>query len=173
MESLVIYFGAFHLLDPLRIRPPDMDLDSYLFRGDRAYSKPSIYPFKQCACWIAQGCCSIRKILPRACLLQMEFSLHCYRIRKTAPRSIYYLFRLHLNRLLTSFSSVSMRSKSIQSTIAWKSLYKLVAGEADSILWYATIDWKVIRFLGKSVIEGKFMDLHHDIFFFLMSQWQF
>lgn len=37
---------------PLRIRPPDMDFDDYLFRGDRAYSMPSIYPFKQCACWL-------------------------------------------------------------------------------------------------------------------------
>lgn len=79
---------------PLRIRPPDIDFYDDLFRGDRAYSMPSIYPFQGCACWIAQGCCSIRKIFPRPCLQQMEFCQHCYRIRKTAPRSIDYSMKV-------------------------------------------------------------------------------
>lgn len=37
---------------------------------------------------------SIRKIFPTPCLQQIEFCQHCYRIRKTAPRSIDYSMKV-------------------------------------------------------------------------------
>jgi hypothetical protein len=78
MESLVIYFGAFHLLDPREYGLQTWIL-MIIYSAEIGLTLCHLSILENNAP-VAQGrdaVLFIRQIWPRACLQQMEFSQHC------------------------------------------------------------------------------------------------